>query len=126
MGSWNILQKELICENIFRLRIGAKGVDEQIEFHIMSPDGTTIESINLRPGSATMGQRDIFFEAAGATVTDAIVDRRMTELFTDTGECVTFVHNLLPPAVIVRCLNNRDIRFTAMIDELSPVHHYNG
>jgi beta-fructofuranosidase len=116
--SRDVLREEAACENVFRLRTSWRDPHEEITFIVKALDGRTVESLTAGSGFVSMGGRRIVFERPGATVSEAVVDRRMTEVFTDTGECVTFVHELLPPRVRVKCEATPGAGTIAELDDL--------
>jgi sucrose-6-phosphate hydrolase SacC (GH32 family) len=119
--SWDPLKEEATCGNIFRLRIRASGCHEEIVFPIKAMDGRIVETLTIGPGFVSMDGRRLGFERPAATVCEVVVDRRMTEVFTDTGECVTLVRELLPPSVRIKCERSRGAGFAAELDDLRPV-----
>ena len=111
-----------IAGNVFRLRMITAEPDNVIVFPIESHDHAIVETLTIGPGFTSMSGQRIAFEMPNATVVEAVVDRRMTEVFTDTGECVTFVHTQLPPQVRIKCLGSRKVSCIAEIDDLRSLN----
>jgi beta-fructofuranosidase len=117
--SFGLQEDGLECANTLRIRLPSQRIDAERTIAFEGPEKASIH-LTMGVGYVAMDGQRIAFGSPDAYVSQAIVDRRMTEVFTDSGECVTFVHTPLPPRIRISASGICPGEATVKVDELRP------
>ncbi len=117
--SFQLREESAVCGNILRIRFNTW--DRQVAVALERGLDQTCMRLVAEPGHVSMDVERVNFEEPTARVTEVIIDRRMTEIFTDTGECLTLVHGLLPERMTIRVEKEPITNPVGHVDELRPI-----